>query len=105
MLAIKSPLELLAKDPVELSCLSLKTKLMMVLSMLINEQDLTQAEAAKILGVTQPRISNLMKGKISKFSIDMLLDMLGRMGFLMDVSFDPKSKDNPISVYIKKSVV
>jgi predicted XRE-type DNA-binding protein len=39
-----------------------------------------QAEAAKLLGVTQPRVSDLYKGKIHLFSIDTLVEMLGRAG-------------------------
>lgn len=105
MLVGKNPLELLSTDPVELNLLSLKSKLMMILTMLIDERGFTQAEAASFFGVSQPRVSNLKMGKISKFSIDILLEMLGRMGFMMDISFDPTSRDNPISVNIKKSAV
>lgn len=105
MLVAKNPLELLSTDPVELNMLSLKSKLMMIVTMLIDERGFTQAEAASLLGVSQPRVSNLKMGKISKFSIDMLLEMLGRMGFMMDISFDPTSRDNPLSVNIKKSAV
>ena len=45
------------------------------------ERGLTQAKAATLLGVTQPRISDLMRGKIDLFSIDTLVDMLARAGF------------------------
>jgi predicted XRE-type DNA-binding protein len=38
----------------------------------IKSRGLTQAEAAEIMGVTQPRVSNLLTGRISKFSFDML---------------------------------
>ena len=41
---------------------------------------LTQAEAAKRLGVTQPRISDLMRGKVDLFSLDTLVDMLALAG-------------------------
>jgi len=41
---------------------------------------LKQAEAADLLGVTQPRVSDLMRGRIDLFSIDTLIDMLGRLG-------------------------
>jgi len=47
---------------------------------LIETRGLTQASAAKLLGVTQPRISDLMRGKIDRFSIDTLIEMLGRAG-------------------------
>ncbi|MBM4121312.1 MAG: helix-turn-helix domain-containing protein [Nitrospira sp.] len=39
-----------------------------------------QAEAAKVLGVTQPRISDLVRGRIDLFSVDSLIDMLARLG-------------------------
>jgi predicted XRE-type DNA-binding protein len=105
VLVSNNPLELLAKDPVELSIVTLKARLMMVVTKLIREQRYTQAEAAKLLGVSQPRISNLMNGKLSKFSIDMLIEMMGRLGYLMDVSCDLSATDNPISVSVKKSTV
>jgi len=45
-----------------------------------NDHDFTQAEAARILGVTQPRVSDLVCGKIDLFSIDMLVNMLAKIG-------------------------
>jgi Uncharacterized conserved small protein len=46
----------------------------------IDAKGMKQAEAAKLLGVTQPRVSDLYKGKIHLFSIDTLVDMLSRAG-------------------------
>ena len=57
-----------------------RAELMNALIELINAQELTQAEAAKRLGVPQPRISDLMRGKIDLFSLDMLVDMLALAG-------------------------
>ena len=48
----------------------------------------TQAEAADFFGETQPRISNLLKGEISRFSIDRLINMLARAG--LQVSLETK---------------
>lgn len=105
MLMSKDPLELLASDPVELTILTLKNQINDDSYKLIQDAGYNQVEAASVLKVTQPRVSNLMNGKISKFSIDMLIEMLGRLGYLMDVSFDLSSKENPISVIVKKSAV
>ncbi|MCX0433398.1 helix-turn-helix domain-containing protein [Aeromonas veronii] len=105
MLVSNNPLELLAQDPVELSIVTLKARLMVIITKLIRENRYTQSEAAKLLGVSQPRVSNLMNGKISKFSIDMLIEMMGRLGYLMDISFDITATENPISVSVKKSTV
>ncbi|MGL5231817.1 MAG: helix-turn-helix domain-containing protein [Fusobacteriaceae bacterium] len=44
-------------------------------------QGYTQVDAAKILGVTQPRISNLQNNKTELFSIDMLLNMIHKLGY------------------------
>ena len=40
----------------------------------------TQQEAAKLFGITQPRLNDLLRGKIGKFSIDALVNMLGKAG-------------------------
>ncbi|MBD1577984.1 XRE family transcriptional regulator [Vibrio sp. S11_S32] len=101
----KNPLELIATDPVELSLVSVKSKMMMIIASLIRQSGMTQAEIAKKMGVSQPRVSNLMNGKISKFSIDMLIEMLGHLGFLMDVKFNPSNMDAPISMDVKKTAV
>lgn len=46
---------------------------------------LTQAETARRFGVTQPRINDLLRGKIDKFSLDALVIMLGKAGLRVDL--------------------
>jgi len=70
--------------------LRVRSDLMIKLSKLIEERELTQAQAAKLLGVTQPRISDLMRGKIQLFSVDSLIEMLGQAG--AQVSFVVKQR-------------
>ena len=53
---------------------------MIQLESILKERGLTQAKAAKLLGVSQPRISDLVRGRIELFSIDTLVDMLARLG-------------------------
>jgi predicted XRE-type DNA-binding protein len=65
--------------------LRLRSTLMIEVRKLIEERKLTQAEAAKFFGVTQPRISNLVRGRIDLFSIDTLVGMLARAGIHVDV--------------------
>jgi predicted XRE-type DNA-binding protein len=48
--------------------------------------ELTQSEAAHLLGVAQPRISDLMRGKIGRFSVDTLIAMLGRAGMKLSIT-------------------
>jgi predicted XRE-type DNA-binding protein len=60
--------------------LKMRSDLMIRLSTLIDARGLTQAQAAALFGVTQPRVSDLVRGKIDRFSIDTLVAMLGHAG-------------------------
>ena len=60
--------------------LRIRSELMIELSEQIEKNGWTQAEAAAVMGVTQPRISDLVRGKIDRFSIDTLIAMLGSAG-------------------------
>ena len=60
--------------------LAIKERLMSELSEWISEKNLKQAEAAQILGVTRPRVSDVINRKSIKFTIDALVDMLARTG-------------------------
>jgi predicted XRE-type DNA-binding protein len=65
---------------------------MIRLTKIIESRGLTQAEAAKLLGVTQPRISDLMRGKVDRFSIDSLVEMLGHIGIRVQFVLKPQKK-------------
>jgi predicted XRE-type DNA-binding protein len=65
---------------------------MIHLTKIIERRGLTQAAAAKLLGVTQPRISDLMRGKIDRFSIDSLVEMLGHLGVQVRFVLRPRRK-------------
>lgn len=67
-------------DPVVREDLKLRSLLMLEIEDHIKREGWTQAEAAKRLGVTQPRISNLMRGKINAFGLDMLVKMATAAG-------------------------
>ena len=62
---------------------------MIRLTRLIEARRLTQAQAARLLGVTQPRISDLVRGKIDRFSVDSLIEMLGRAGARITILVSP----------------
>lgn len=51
---------------------------------------LTQAKAAELIGVTQPRISDLIRGRLNLFSLDALVDMADRVGLQTRVVVSPK---------------
>jgi predicted XRE-type DNA-binding protein len=63
----------------------IRSDLMIRLSKLIETRGLTQAQAAALFGVTQPRISDLVRGKIDRFSIDTLIAMLGHAGVRVQI--------------------
>jgi predicted XRE-type DNA-binding protein len=69
----------------EAAHLLIRTDLMIQLGKLIKERGLTQQHAAKALGVTQPRISDLVRGRIDLFTIDTLVEMLERLGVAVTV--------------------
>jgi len=69
--------------------LQIRSTLMIAVQNIIDERQLTQADAAKLFGVTQPRISDLVRGKIELFSIDMLVTMLARGGVHLEIVLSP----------------
>jgi predicted XRE-type DNA-binding protein len=60
--------------------LLVRADLLIQLQKAIAARGLTQAKAAKLLRVTQPRVSDLLRGRIDLFSTDTLIDMLARLG-------------------------
>lgn len=55
-----------------------RAELAAVLERFIQRRDLTQPQAAKLLGVSQPRINDLVRGRLHRFSVDALLAMMDR---------------------------
>lgn len=75
-------------DEEEAENLLIRASLMLRLRQFIEDEGLTQEEAAERLGVHQPRISDLMRGKISHFSIDALVNLLARAGLHLKIAFE-----------------
>jgi predicted XRE-type DNA-binding protein len=71
---------------VEAENLRIRSELMLRLERLIDSEDLTQSAAARLLGVSQPRVSDLVRGRIELFSIDSLVNMLARAGVYVTVT-------------------
>ena len=72
--------------PREVASMKVRSELLITLQETLRRQKLTQVRAAKLLGVTQPRISDLMRGKIELFSMEMLIDLLTQMGVQVKVT-------------------
>lgn len=66
--------------PQEAASMRARSELMMNLAEVIRQQGMTQAQAAELFGVTQPRISDLVRGKVNLFSLDTLIDMAATAG-------------------------
>ena len=62
----------LEADPVQAANLKLRSSLMMEISKFVKKHKLTQTEAAEKLGTTQPRLNDVLKGKIDKCTVDRL---------------------------------
>jgi predicted XRE-type DNA-binding protein len=65
--------------------LRVRSELMIQVRRLLESRKLTQAAAAKLFGVTQPRISDLVRGRIELFSIDGLVNMLAHAGVRVSI--------------------
>ena len=74
-------------DPAEAAVLQMRANLMTDLRLYIEKQKLTQAAAAKRLGIAQSRVSDLVRGKWDKFSLEMLITLEARLGRTIRVEF------------------
>jgi predicted XRE-type DNA-binding protein len=77
--------------PQESQNLLLRSQTMVALVQWFNTSGLTQASAAKTLGVTQPRLNQLLKGKIEIFSLDALVNMATSAGMRVGLSIRPQT--------------
>jgi predicted XRE-type DNA-binding protein len=75
----------LEDTPAEAENMKLRSTLMMDLTQHIERSGLTQAQAAKLFGVTQPRVSDLMRGKINLFGLDTLVNMAAAAGLHVEM--------------------
>ena len=79
--------------PKEAESLRLRAELMVELKRLIQARRMTQNSAAKVFGVTQPRVSDLVRGRIDLFSIEALVNMLARVGRRVELKFSSARKN------------
>jgi predicted XRE-type DNA-binding protein len=79
-------------SPTESANLKLRSDLMTELGKVIKRRRLTQARAAALFGVSQPRVSDLVRGRIERFSVDTLVAMLGNAGVRVELVVRPRSR-------------
>jgi predicted XRE-type DNA-binding protein len=58
---------------------------MTMVAELVRGRGLTQIRAARLLGVSQPRVSDIVRGRVERFTIDALVEMLARAGVRLDI--------------------
>ena len=73
--------------------LLIRADLLIEVQKLIASRGLKQREAAKLLGVSQPRVSDLLRGRIELFSTDVLIDMLVRLGARVRLTVKPDRRN------------
>ena len=71
--------------PAEAENMKLRSELMIALKNYMARTGMSQAQAAKLFGVTQPRVSDLMRGKINLFGIDALVNMATAAGLHIEM--------------------
>lgn len=72
--------------PQQAASMRVRSELMMALQHWLKTEELTQATAAELFGVTQPRVSDLVRGRINLFSLDTLIDMAAAAGLAPSVT-------------------
>lgn len=98
MKSFSNAFELLTDDADEIKLYTMRSNMMNAIADIIESKSWTQKEAAKFLGVTQPRISSLKNGEIGKFSVGMLMDMLSKLGFNFDFKYTTPSRTTSFSM-------
>lgn len=78
-------------SPAEAEYLLLRSRLMVMVERLISDRQMTQVKAARLLGVSQPRVSDIVRGRVERFTIDALIEMLARAGIRLDIVALPVS--------------
>lgn len=73
-------------DEAEAENLRLRSQLMIQITVMVRKSELTQAAAAKLFNVSQPRLNLLLKGKIQLFSLDALVNMLAEAGMRVNMT-------------------
>lgn len=84
--------DVVAENSAEAADLQFRADLMLTLRKLLEERKLRQAEIAEALGVSQPRVSELMRGKIDLFSADKLIGFLARLDVRLRPSVDASGR-------------
>ena len=88
--AFASVWDAIEDTPQDAESMKLRSALMMALKDRLTRTAMSQAQAAKLFGVTQPRVSELMSGKIGLFTLDALVSMALTAGYRVKLTLEDK---------------
>lgn len=75
----------ISDSPAEAENMKMRSVFMMAIKQFADSQEGTQADKAERLGLTQPRLNDLLKGRIGKFSLDSLVNIAAKAGLAISV--------------------
>ena len=81
----KSVWDAIESSPTEAANMKARSDVLMAIRKVVDGWDVTQAGAARKLGINQPRMNDLLRGKIDKFSLDALMNLAARAGLSVQV--------------------
>jgi predicted XRE-type DNA-binding protein len=81
----KSVWDAIERSPEEAANMKARSDVLTAIRKVVDGWDVTQAEAARRLGINQPRMNDLLRGKIDKFSLDALMNLAARAGLSVQV--------------------
>lgn len=70
----------LERTPSEAASMAMRSRLLIAIEQQVRSWKVTQAVAARRLGITQPRLNDLLRGRIVNFSVDTLIDLAAKAG-------------------------
>ncbi len=93
----------LIEDKAEAKNLQVRSDLMIAITEYIKDKKITQKDAAELFKVNQPRISDIVNGKIDKFTVDTLLNMLTLAGIEVELSIPAQKHSEVREVVIERA--
>ncbi|EOA1771393.1 TPA: XRE family transcriptional regulator [Vibrio parahaemolyticus] len=84
--------DLIADDPNDAADMKFRADLMLVMRDMFEQRDWSQSDVMRALDISQPRASELMRGRVDKFSSDKLIGILYKLGFRLRPKFTPSKR-------------
>lgn len=96
--------EAITDDAAEAADMEFRADMILVIRKIIEQKEWTQKEAASALGVAQPRVSELLRGKVDLFSADKLISFLAKLGFRIKPQFVAE-RQQPLKVRVSQEAL